>query len=271
MLKRTITGAFITVAACIVLYFSYIPEVMPIACAVMAAFSVYELCHATGYSGNEMFLTVSLLAAVGLSSLHLPHYAQIIRILFPITVIGFIVLMRLLKHSSLKNPLKMIALNLTVILLFQAFPVLRQEAHGLYYLAGAMIACATTDVAAYLVGRSVGKHKLIPSVSPNKTVEGSLGGLLFAVLVLLLLGVGLEQAGVIQVDYPKLVLYSILASIVGQFGDLSMSAVKRVCGIKDFGNIFPGHGGMLDRFDSQLMVVPFTLLYCNLTGGFILS
>lgn len=270
MLKRTITGAFIAIAACIVLYFSYIPEVMPIACVVMAAFSVYELCHATGYSNNEAFLTVSLLVAVGLSSLQLPHYEQIIRVLFPVTVIGFAVLMILLKRSSFKNPLKVIALNLTVILLFQAFPTLRRMNQGLYYLAGAMIACAITDVAAYLVGRSVGKHKLIPSVSPNKTVEGSLGGLLFTIFTLLLLGIGLEQVGVLRVDYPKLAVYSVMASIVGQFGDLSMSAVKRVCGIKDFGNIFPGHGGMLDRFDSQLLVVPFTLLYCGLTGGFIL-
>lgn len=270
MLKRTITGTFIVIAAGIALYFSYIPEVMPIACAVMAAFSVYELCHGTGYSNNEAFLTVSLLAAVGISLLQLPHYAQIIRILFPVTVLGFAMLMILLKRSSFRNPLKVITLNLTVILLFQAFPVLRRMDQGLYYLAGAMIACAVTDVAAYLVGRAVGKHKLIPTVSPNKTVEGSIGGLLFAVLVLLLLGIGLEQAGVLQVDYPKLVLYSVLASIVGQFGDLSMSAVKRVCGIKDFGNIFPGHGGMLDRFDSQLLVVPFTLLYCYVTGGFIM-
>ena len=269
MLKRTITGAFIVIATGMVLYFSYIPAVMPIACAVMAAFSVYELCHATKYSDNKTFLTVSLLAAVGLSSLELPYYAHIIRILFPVIVIGFAVLMILLKRSSFRNSLKVSTLNLTVILLFQSFPALRRMDQGLYYLAGAMIACAVTDVAAYFVGRSVGKHKLIPSVSPNKTVEGSIGGLFFAVLVLLLLGIGLEQAGVLQVDYPKLVLYSILASIVGQFGDLSMSAVKRVCGIKDFGNIFPGHGGMLDRFDSQLFTVPFTLLYCYVTGGFI--
>lgn len=270
MLKRTITGTFIVVVSCAMLYFSYIPEVMPIASAILAAFSVYELCHGTGFSDNEAFLTVSLLAAVGFSLLQFPYYAYILQVLFPIAVIGFAVLMIMVKRSSFRNPLKTIALNLTVIMLFQAFPLLRRMDQGLYYLAGAMIACAVTDVAAYLVGRAVGKHKLIPSVSPNKTVEGFLGGLLFTALVLLLLGIGVEQSGVLQVDYPKLMLYSILASIVGQFGDLSMSAVKRVCGIKDFGNIFPGHGGMLDRFDSQLLVVPFTLLYCGLTGRFIL-
>lgn len=270
MLKRTITGAYIVIISCVVLYFSYIPEVMPIACAVMTGFSVYELCDGTGFSDNKVFLTVSLLAAVGFSLLQLPYYANVLQMVFPITVIGFAVLMIMVKRCSLRNPLKVIALNLTVIMLFQAFPLLRRMNQGLYYLAGAMIACAITDVAAYLVGRSIGKHKLCPSISPNKTVEGSIGGLLFTVFSLPLLGLALEQTGVLQVDYHKLVVYSVMASIVGQLGDLSMSAVKRICGIKDFGNIFPGHGGMLDRFDSQLLVVPFTFLYCGLTGGFIL-
>ena len=132
-----------------------------------------------------------------------------------------------------------------------------------------MILCAVTDVAAYLIGRSLGKHKLIPSVSPNKTVEGAVGGIVFAVLIMLLLGIGMEHWQLIQINYSRLFIYSVMASAVGQFGDLCMSSVKRVCGIKDFGNIFPGHGGMLDRFDSQLMVVPFTVLYCSLTGGYI--
>ena len=165
--------------------------------------------------------------------------------------------------------MKVLLLNLTVILLFKSFPTLRAMDNGLYYLGGAMILCAVTDVAAYLIGRSLGKHKLIPSVSPNKTVEGAVGGIVFAVLIMLLLGIGMEHWQLIQINYSRLFIYSVMASAVGQFGDLCMSSVKRVCGIKDFGNIFPGHGGMLDRFDSQLMVVPFTVLYCSLTGGYI--
>ena len=92
---------------------------------------------------------------------------------------------------------------------------------------------------------------------------------MFAVLIMLLLGIGMEHWQLIQINYSRLFIYSVMAPAVGQFGDLCMSSVKRVCGIKDFGNIFPGHGGMLDRFDSQLMVIPFTVLYCILTGGYI--
>lgn len=271
MLKRTITGAFIVVIMGVVLCFSYIPEIMTGTCIVLSAFSVYEICRASGRVNNEAYLTVSLLLAVGLSSWEMPSYLQVLQVVYIAAIIGFVILMLRQKRCSLKNPLKVLLLNLSVLLLLKSLPTLRAMDNGLYYLGGAMILCAVTDVAAYLIGRSLGKHKLIPSVSPNKTVEGAVGGIVFAVLIMLLLGIGMEHRQLIQINYSRLVIYSVVASVVGQFGDLCMSSVKRVCGIKDFGSIFPGHGSMLDRFDSQLMVVPFTLLYCNLTGGFILS
>ena len=270
MLKRTITGAFIIVIMGAVLYFSHIPEVMIGLCIILAAFSVYEICRASGWINNEAYLTVALLLAVGLSIREIPSYLQVLQIVYIVSIFGFIVMMLRQKRCSLKNPIKVLLLYLTVTVLFKAFPVLRTMDHGLYYLGGAMILCAVTDSAAYLVGRAIGKHKLIPSVSPNKTVEGAVGGIVFAVLVMLLIGAGLERSGLIQIDYPGLIVYCLIASIIGQFGDLCMSGVKRVCGIKDFGNIFPGHGGMLDRFDSQLLVIPFTVLYLHLTAGFIL-
>ena len=72
----------------------------------------------------------------------------------------------------------------------------------------------------------------------------------------------------VQVNYPLLILYAVLSSVIGQFGDLSMSAVKRCLGVKDFGNLLPGHGGVLDRFDSLLLIAPFTLLFCRYIGLF---
>ncbi len=270
MLKRTITGTFITVIMGLVLYYSHIPTVMVGVCVVLAVFSVYEICRASGWINNEIFLLASLLLAVGISMWELPNYLNFLQFVFVFAVIGFILMMLRQKRCSLKNPVKVLLLNLTVILFFKSFPILREMDNGLYYLGGAVILCAVTDVAAYLVGRSLGKHKLISSVSPNKTVEGAAGGVVFAVLIMLLLGKGIEHWQLVRINYPRLALYSVIASVFGQLGDLCMSSVKRICGIKDFGNIFPGHGGMLDRFDSQLMVVPFTLLYCSLTGGFIL-
>ena len=269
MLKRTITGAFIVAIMGAVLYFSYIPEIMAGTCVALSAFSVYEICRASGRVNDEAYFTVSLLLAGGISSWEMPSYLWVLKATYIVALIGFVILMLRQKRCSLKNPVKVLLLNLTVILLFKSFPTLRAMDNGLYYLGGAMILCAVTDVAAYLIGRSLGKHKLIPSVSPNKTVEGAVGGIVFAVLIMLLLGIGMEHWQLIQISYPRLAVYSAIASVAGQFGDLCMSSVKRVCGIKDFGNIFPGHGGMLDRFDSQLMVVSFTVLYCSLTGGYI--
>lgn len=270
MLKRTITGAFITVIMGAVLYFSYIPAIMTGTCIVLSVFSVYEICRASGKVNNEAYLTVSLLLAVGLSSWEMPSYLRVLKVTYIVALVGFVVLMLRQKRCSLKNPVKVLLLNLTVVLLLKSFPILRAMDSGLYYLGGSIILCAVTDVAAYLIGRSLGKHKLIPTVSPNKTVEGAVGGIVFAVLIMLILGIGMEHWQLTQINYSRLVVYSTIASVVGQFGDLCMSSVKRVCGIKDFGNIFPGHGGILDRFDSQLLVIPFTVLYLYVTDGFIL-
>jgi len=270
MLKRTITGAFITAAIYAVLYFSNIPGVLLCAVAVIVAFSVYELCHATDLSGNEAYLTLTLLCSVGLTLWDMPFYSQIIQVALPLAAIGAVVLMLLGKRCSLQHPVKAAVLTLLVVLLYKAFPALRGIHGGGYYLTGAVTVCFVTDVAAYLVGRSLGKHKLISKVSPNKTVEGAIGGILFAVLFMMAFGLCLDHGFALAIDYKLLAIYAVAASVVGQFGDLALSAVKRVCAIQDFGNIFPGHGGMLDRFDSHLFAVAFTLVFCYTTGGYIL-
>lgn len=92
-------------------------------------------------------------------------------------------------------------------------------------------------MAAYFVGKAFGTHKLAPTISPGKTVEGGLGGM--------------------------------IGSVIGQLGDLAMSTIKRTVGIKDFGKILPGHGGILDRFDSFLFAAPFAVIYGNMTGCFL--
>ncbi len=108
-----------------------------------------------------------------------------------------------------------------------------------------------TDTFAYFTGFFFGKHKLIPSVSPKKTVEGAVGGTLFAILGFVIVGFiyGYSVKNIII-----LALIGLVASIVSQFGDLAASLIKRHYGIKDYGKLFPGHGGVLDRFDSILAV-----------------
>ncbi len=114
----------------------------------------------------------------------------------------------------------------------------------------------SNDVFAYLTGRLFGKHKLFPRISPGKTIEGSLGGLLFTILAICIL---CHYISLISI--PVAVGLAIISVVFGTFGDLCESMLKRQAGVKDSGNLIPGHGGILDRFDSILFSVPFIFVY----------
>lgn len=123
---------------------------------------------------------------------------------------------------------------------------------GLELLMYALLIVWITDSGAYMVGRKLGKHKLFPYISPNKTWEGSIGGTFVAVIIALVYSVFfLPEYNLIYMTFVALIL-----SIAGQLGDLIESAYKRYYRVKDSGNILPGHGGILDRFDSMLIVLP---------------
>jgi phosphatidate cytidylyltransferase len=113
------------------------------------------------------------------------------------------------------------------------------------------------DSGAYFVGKAFGKNKLAPKVSPGKSVEGALGGIGFALIIML----GFLQQQNISIDlYPAYLLLAVVGSSVSVLGDLYESLFKRTSGIKDSGNILPGHGGILDRIDSLTAAAPFFLL-----------
>lgn len=109
----------------------------------------------------------------------------------------------------------------------------------------------STDSGAYFIGKAIGKHKLWPEISPNKTIEGALGGLLSALIVVM--GVNTLTGAIPMMDA---LVVALVTGVVGQIGDLVESAFKRHYGVKDSGQIIPGHGGVLDRFDSMLLVFP---------------
>ena len=114
------------------------------------------------------------------------------------------------------------------------------------------------DSGAYFAGRYFGRRKLAPVISPNKTVEGAVGAALTAIVGMLLYSVIMDLAFAKEVDYAIALLYGVLGAAADVFGDLMFSAIKRQTGIKDYGNLIPGHGGILDRFDSMLLVGPLT-------------
>jgi len=127
---------------------------------------------------------------------------------------------------------------------------------GLVTLSLPLIATFATDVGAYFVGRTLGRTKLAPTVSPNKTLEGFIGGLVAAFLALFV------YTWLIQGAFPfgrgELLVFAVLLSFAAQLGDLTESMLKRYTGVKDSGQFLPGHGGILDRLDSLIFSVPLT-------------
>ena len=132
------------------------------------------------------------------------------------------------------------------------------RAESLWMMLYALLIVWITDSGAYLIGRKLGKHKLAPHVSPNKTWEGSIGGTLSAVVIvgIYLYFVQAQFPTSFPYDFTRMLLLTLVFSVGGQLGDLIESALKRYYGVKDSGKILPGHGGILDRFDSLLFVLP---------------
>ncbi len=135
------------------------------------------------------------------------------------------------------------------------------DAHGMLYVVLGLCGGWIADSGAYFAGVSLGKHKLCPEISPKKTVEGFIGGLLSNAVIFPLICLGYvlifkEQAAGVHINYIAAVFLGILCAAISVLGDLCASIVKRQKGIKDYGSIMPGHGGLMDRFDSVLFVVP---------------
>ncbi len=133
--------------------------------------------------------------------------------------------------------------------------ILRME-NGRMLVLLPFITAYVCDTAAFFTGRLFGKHRLAPKISPKKSIEGAVAGVLATVVGCLLYGLILQYGWKMTVHYGALALYGLIGSVAGILGDLALSLIKREVGIKDFGNVFPGHGGLLDRFDSLLLTAP---------------
>ena len=125
--------------------------------------------------------------------------------------------------------------------------------YGMYYIIFLFVNIWMLDTGAYFIGKAFGKHKLAPLVSPKKTIEGAIAGVVTAIIISLIYrNLFLQQV----LTNQETIIFALVISFVGQFSDLAESLFKRDCNIKDSGNILPGHGGMLDRFDSYLFCAP---------------
>ncbi len=135
------------------------------------------------------------------------------------------------------------------------------EQYGIYLIFYALICALATDTGAQLTGMAIGKHKMSPNISPKKTIEGAVGGIIFSLILnaaAILIYNKTANVPLDMVMVTVLLVACIPVSFMGMMGDLSASVLKRNFGVKDFGKIFPGHGGVMDRLDSSLFTLPCT-------------
>lgn len=225
---------------------------------VMAAIAAYELLSGTGlvkhfrlniYSAIMAFWTV-LWCGLGISYVWLLLGA----------LVFWIVLFAEMMLSGMKLTFDKTALclvsGLVLPLLFGSIVRIHSGEYGRFFILVPFAMAFLSDTGAYFAGLKFGKHKLAPVISPKKTIEGVVGGVVAAMIGMLIYCLVLQVFFDLRTNYFAALLYGILGAAGGVFGDLCFSVVKRQTGIKDYGNLIPGHGGVLDRFDSMMVVGP---------------
>ncbi len=260
MLKRTLTGAVLVTLIALLLYFSDLPYLLAAAMTLLSVIAVYELYRAGDMLEKKELLAISEIMALAVSLASFPHYTVVLAVSLAVAMAAFLYMMlRLGSYTLTDSKLFLIALMLPVF--FRAFTELRLLKNGLFYLVLLSCVCLLSDIFAYLLGLAFGKRKLAPRVSPGKSIAGAIGGVLVPTAVALAFCLIFGERLSLRIDYPALAVYLPTAAVVCQFGDLSMSVIKRNFGVKDYGKILPGHGGILDRFDSLVFSAPYTLLF----------
>ena len=234
------------------------PVVLPAAVAILSMIAVHEVLWSTGFL-KDAALTWGSIVLAGL----IPFWVYLggdeawaMTGLFVYVLLLFLRAIR--SHKTITTEKMGGAFFFTVFIPFflSSFVRSRGMEHWQVLILLPFLAAFLSDAFALFAGMLFGKHKLAPELSPQKTVEGAVGGFVGSILTLLLYGAVLQFGFQFQVSYPLLALYGAVGSAVSQIGDLSFSYIKREYGIKDYGKIFPGHGGVLDRFDSVIFCAP---------------
>ena len=261
---RIVTGVVGVALLTLILYFLPTWVLMLVFCA-LSAVSAYELLGNTGKLKDHPLLWVCVAAAgiVPYCTAYKPFHGAELLVLFTFGFIAFV--MGIVDNQRVTFEKLAMAFLGAFVLPYFLSSLLRIYMHagelGKYYVLMPCIAAWGSDVMAYFTGRLCGKHKLAPHVSPKKTIEGAIGGLLGAAVGLCIFGSVMNNNYDVGLSMATLFISGILGGAAGQLGDLSMSLIKRNVGIKDYGKLFPGHGGVLDRFDSILFTAPIFELY----------
>lgn len=225
---------------------------------LLAAIAAYELLSGTGmvkslrlqcYCGCSAFWCV-LWGGLGIG------YAWLLLGIIVFWIILFAEMMASQMKLSFEKIMACFFAGTVMPVMFGSLVRIHSTESGRAYILIPFVLAFLSDTGAYFTGIYLGKHKLAPVISPNKTIEGVIGGVLSTVLGMVLYCLVMEAFFGLEANYIYGIIYGIIGSVVGVFGDLCFSAIKRQSGIKDYGNLFPGHGGVLDRFDSMMLVGP---------------
>lgn len=219
---------------------------------VLAAFGIYELLHnALGIESKSCLIGATLYCFVSclFGSIYIYFHIYI-----SVAYAVYAAFICLYKHDvfDIGKIASSLAFPIILSFAFSCLGFVLKYGNGLYYLLLLLNFASVCDMGAYFVGVTIGKRKLCPEISPKKTVEGAIGGIVSSVIVTIIL---VFAFGMTRKLLPTVIL-TVPLCIVGMFGDLFASVIKRAVGIKDYGNIIPGHGGVLDRVDSILFIAP---------------
>lgn len=271
-IKRTITGVITLPVLAIILIFSN-TIIMDIFTAIIACISMYEYFHcfkSTNKANPSQYL--GYIYCILIAFTHFVDERLLTSIIIAIIPVSLVVLFAELVLSKGKKTVKDIAVTMLgicyipLMLIYLSLVRDMELDHGLngkILIWFVLIASWGSDIFAYFIGRHFGKHKLT-AVSPNKTVEGAVAGVVGAILLGILFAILCNTIWGVGINYLLIGCIMAVLSIVGQIGDLAASSIKRYCEIKDFSELIPGHGGMLDRIDSIIFVLPFAFILFSL-------
>lgn len=224
----------------------------------MASIGAYELLAGTGIVKQTRLIVYSAVMAIFVA---LNSYFAWDSVWSKLAILVFwVLLFAEMMHSGMKlefeKTVVCFAAGVLIPYLLTALVRIHNGEFGRYFIMIPFVMAFLSDTGAYFAGRAFGKHKLAPVISPKKTVEGVVGGILGAVVGMVLYCLVLQVYFEFRVNYLYALVYGAVGAVAAVFGDLCFSVIKRQTGIKDYGNLIPGHGGILDRFDSMVVVAP---------------
>ncbi len=268
MKTRVLFGVGGAIVVVVVLFFCP-PIVAQLCMMALSVIAAQEFTAAVAGKGRRNLQIVAMLLALG-TSMASARNSYTEYWLRAMLLIGVIVLFAMLLRCHKKIGFTEIAGAYFggIIIPYMLMSLIRMftmtEANGKVYILIPLLAAWGSDTFALFAGMAFGRHKLAPVISPKKTIEGSIGGVAGAVALMVVYGIVANLLADAGMSFALCIAIGLFGAVLGQMGDLSFSIVKRKVGIKDYGKIFPGHGGVLDRFDSVIFVAPAVELLLHL-------